>query len=114
MSVIINLFKEVGPKAIEHDKGEQIGEMISNNIKNGQKVIVDFDGITNILSLFLNPAIGDLYGKFEPDVIKENLQVKNVPEEYLDTLKNVIDRAKSYYAESEKRTAEINEVIGNE
>ena len=114
MTEHIELLQLVGEKAIEPDKGENIGNMIVEFIKNGNDVELDFSGITSILSLFLNPAIGDLYGHFSEETIKEKLKVANVPKEYLDTLKNVVDRAKSYYADPERKAKQIDEVINND
>jgi hypothetical protein len=110
----IYLKELVGEKAVEPDKGENVKKIIISNIKSGNKVELYFDGITSMLSLFLNTAIGDLYGVFSEEEIKANLAVKNVPKEYLDTLQRVIERAKKFYKNQDEVTKMIDEVIEND
>ncbi len=110
----IKLFELVGEKAIEPNKGEEIGNIIKENIQKGNNVEVDFTDITSILSMFLNPAIGDLYGFFSEEEIKRSLKVKNVPNEYLEMFASVINRAKNYYKDSKRKSANLDEVLKDE
>lgn len=100
-------------KAIESASGEKLHERISAQIKQGNAVVLDFKGITTMLSLFLNPAIGDLYGIFPEEIIKEYLKIENFPSEYTETFRRVIARAKNFYSNKEKITNIIDTGIGN-
>ena len=99
--VTLNVKQIVGPKAIENSEGEKIRILISNNMKHGNNVVVDFKGVTSILSLFLNPAIGDLYGEFSEEQVKKQLRIENLPSEYIETFKRVVERAKEFYKDKE-------------
>ena len=114
MIYTIKLFEIVGEKAIEPNKGELVGDIIRENLQKGNNVEVDFSGITSILSMFLNPAIGDLYGAFSEEEIKIFLKVKNVPNEYLEMLSSVVNRAKTYYKDTKRKTANLDEVLSDE
>lgn len=96
-------------KAIDSNDGENLNMLITKNISQNKKVILDFDGIISILSLFLNPAIGDLYGKFSEKEIKEHLIIENFLPEYNETLKRVVDRAKEFYKDEESVTRIIDQ-----
>ena len=99
--ITLSIKELVGSKAIENSEGEKIRILISNHIKRGNNVVVDFKGVTSILSLFLNPAIGDLYGDFSEEQVKNQLRIENLPPEYIETFKRVVDRAKEFYKDKE-------------
>lgn len=104
----------VGEKAIEITKGEQVRGLISSYFKDDYVVEVYFDGMTSILTMFLNPAFGDLYADFSEEFIKKHLSVKNVPNEYLDLFKRVLDRAKDFYKDKEKMTKILDEALDDD
>lgn len=99
--ITLSIKEIVGSKAIENSEGENIRVLISNQIKLGNNVVVDFKGVTSILSLFLNPAIGDLYGEFSEEQVKKQLRIENFPPEYIETFKRVVERAKEFYKDQE-------------
>ena len=102
----------VGSKAIEASSGEKIRETIAFHIKKGNSVVLDFKGVTSILSLFLNPAVGDLYGEFSEIEVREHLRFTNLPTEYGETFKRVIDRAKEFYKNRDVVTKIIDKETG--
>ena len=113
MKAIINVKDVIGnSKAIESESGEKIKAIITERIKNGNDVVLDFKGITSMLSLFLNPAIGDLYGEFSEEEIRQHLSVENFPQEHLETFKRVVERAKDFYRNKENITKILDEETG--
>lgn len=94
----IKVFDEIGGNgAVSVEDGESIYKKIERAFQEGVKVTLDFQNIKLITSAFLNPAIGQLYGKFSGDEIKEKLSLINVAQEDLSVFKQVVDRAKEYF-----------------
>ncbi|MFI3226218.1 MAG: STAS-like domain-containing protein [Clostridia bacterium] len=103
-----------GPSAVEPTKAKEINREILEEINSGNQVVLDFAGITSVLTLFLNPAIGDLYGELEPETIKKFFSVENVNDEFKDVFKLVINRAKRFYKNKDILTNAIAEEFDNE
>lgn len=113
---IVKLHDIVGDRAVSVAQGEEVKKILVdklNEIKDLQlnsQVVVDFSGINNLLTVFMNTAIGDLYDLFVAEFLKDHLSVKNVPTGYRNTLKRVVDRAKQFYSEPKEFAQEIFEV----
>ena len=85
------------------DEGLAIYEIAKKELQNGKKVEVSFDGITMVISSFLNASIGKLYGDFPFDVIDEKVTVTGLDEDDMGLLNDtVIPNAKEYYSNPEK------------
>ena len=63
------------PLCISAEKGQEVFDEVERFLKDGGNVSIDFDGVTMLISLFLNVAIGQLYGSFSEDEIRTKLQV---------------------------------------
>ncbi len=60
--VIINVVKEVGDSiCVTDEDGKKVYDVIAEALKNGKKVKISFNGVTDLTSAFLNNAIGKLY-----------------------------------------------------
>ncbi len=51
-----------------------------------------------LISLFLNVAIGQLYGSFSEDIVRSQLKVEGLSSDDMELLKRVVDNAKKYYS----------------
>jgi len=58
-------------------------------------------------SAFLNAAVGQLYGEFNEDVIREHLSVIDAEGDQLVLLKRVVDRAKEFFRDPEPYHAAV-------
>jgi hypothetical protein len=87
------------PFAISTEEGEQLFSLIEQELRKSNNVTLDFSNINIIVSTFLNASIGQLYGKYDSDFIKEHLTVENMSSEDLAVLKKVTDRAKEYFSD---------------
>ncbi len=85
------------PLCISAEKGQEVFDKVERSLKDGENVSIDFDGVTMLISLFLNVAIGQLYGSFSEDEIRTKLQVIGLSEDDRELLKRVVDNAKRYY-----------------
>jgi transcriptional regulator len=83
---------------ISAEDGHKVFEKIKQLFENDQKVIVSFEKVTMLISLFLNASIGQLYGSFSEEVIRERLEVSGLENEDIEMLKKVVDNAKKYYS----------------
>lgn len=86
------------PLCISAEDGQKVYEKLVPLLKQDRKVTISFERVTTIISLFLNAAIGQLYGDFDEDRLNSLLSVTNMTDDDLEMLKRVVDNAKRYYA----------------
>lgn len=86
------------PLCISSEDGQKVFDILKPLIEEGKVVTVSFERVTTIISLFLNAAIGQLYGNFNESQVRNQLQVKGLANDDLEMLKRVVDNAKSYYS----------------
>ncbi len=65
------------------DDGQKVHDKIAPLLREGRKVSLSFDRIETIISAFLNAAIGQLYGEFPEEKIRELFSVKDMSPEDL-------------------------------
>lgn len=99
--------------AVSTENGEKVFEIVDSYLMNKEKVELDFAGITIMITAFLNAAIGKLYGKKEytPEFLNEFLKLENVDKEDRSLFKDVIQRAKEYFADKEDFEKNSNNAI---
>lgn len=83
--------------AITSDDGNKVYESIFENLNKNNTVELDFEGITVMITAFLNAAIGKLYEHFSSETLNKHLKLKNVAPNDLTLFKMVIQRAKEYF-----------------
>lgn len=99
----IKVFDITGTRAVmDSPDGDKIYQMINEAFLNQDNVVLDFDKVDTILSMFLNSAIAPLYNDFDTDFLNKNLTIKNMSDEDKATLKRVNMRAKQFYQERKK------------
>ena len=102
-----------GGVCVAASDGTRVYEAIRNEIKSGRRVRVSFEGITRLTTAFLNAAIGQLYGDFSEQEIREHLAAPVSAEPWhLNRLKLSIERAKSYFRDPAAAKAAFNTVTG--
>lgn len=87
----------VGDLCVSADDGQIIHDAIGEIIRTNQSVHVSFDGVSILISAFLNAAIGQLYGEFSEEQIRAQLTVSGLSPDDLILLKRVIENAKVYF-----------------
>lgn len=95
------------------EDGQKIYELIKDAIEKDHRVVLSFANVTDLTSAFLNAAIGQLYGKFEEDVVQSKLSIENIHQEEIDILKRVVDRAKSYFKNPTPFIEAVNDLLGD-
>jgi hypothetical protein len=103
-----------GPLCVSAEDGQKIYEKIAPLLREGQNVVLSFDRVETMISTFLNAAVGQLYGEFEDDRVRELLSVQEMDQEDMVLLKRVVDNAKVYFRDPERFKKIVREATGDE
>jgi len=97
------------------DDGEKVHKEVAAAIRQGDKVCLSFEGVEDLTSAFLNAAVGQLYGEFSEEQLREVLlpPMEATPDE-LVLLKRVVERAKDFFKDPEKYRRAAHEILGDE
>jgi hypothetical protein len=98
-----------GPLCTSSDDGQLVYDRIAPLLRGGQRVALSFARIDTVISAFLNAAIGQLYGEFKDDEIRERLAIRDMAPEDLVLLKRVVENAKAYFKDPKRFTQAIGE-----
>ena len=107
----IKVVSVVGDRATDMKQGDEIYKLILKGFNQNDIVYVDFEGMTTILSTFLNNAIVTLYKDYTSDFLNEKLKIENLCEDDMFILRRVIKRAKEFYKNEEAITKVLDENI---
>ena len=103
--------------AVSTENGIKVFELVDSHLQQREKVELDFAGITIMITAFLNAAIGSLYSKKEytPEFLNEYLKLENVAKDDRVLFRDVIQRAKEYFADRDTFEKNSNDAIyGND
>lgn len=66
--------------AVATDAGDKVYNQLDANFKSGEKICLDFNGISIISTAFLNAAIDQLYsqGRYNSDFLNNSLKLVNI------------------------------------
>jgi hypothetical protein len=113
--VIIRVFDVVGaPLCVSSADGQLVYDKLVPLLREGRKVTISFAQVETLISAFLNTAIGQLYGEFKEERIRELLSVRDMAPEDVALLKRVVENAKAYFRDPERFKKAIHEVTGDE
>lgn len=97
--IILRVADIIGsPLCISSEDGQKVFEKLVPLIRDGKHIILSFEQVSTLISLFLNAAIGQLYSDFTEEQIRTQLEVPDLAGDDREMLKRVVDNAKSYYA----------------
>ncbi len=90
--------QQVGsPLCVASDDGQKVFDQLYVALKQQQRVQLSFCGVEILTAAFLNVAIGQLYGVFSHEQIRNLLQVEDIESNKLVLLKQVVNNAKAYF-----------------
>lgn len=113
--VIVRIFDIVGgPLCVSAEDGQRVHDKIVPLLRDGTKVVLSFEQVETLISAFLNAAIGQLYGEFSEDRIKELVSVRDMADEDQAVLKRVVDNAKAYFKAPKQFDQAWKEEVGDE
>lgn len=97
--ITIKITDLIGNKlCISAEDGQKVYDKIEQLIRSEKNITISFNNVTMLISLFLNVAIGQLYGSFGEDTIRNQLKVEGLSSDDMELLKHVVDNAKKYYS----------------
>jgi len=102
------------PLCVSTEDGQIVHDAIAPFIRGGKPIVISFTGVTTLISAFLNSAIGQLYGEFPEDRIRELLSVRDMAADDLELLKRVNDNAKLYFQNRPAYDKAWKEEVGDE
>jgi hypothetical protein len=101
--VIIRVFDVVGtPLCVSSADGQLVYDKLVPLVREGRKVSLSFAQVQTVISAFLNTAIGQLYGEFTEEQVRERLSVRDMLPEDVALLKRVVENAKAYFRDPER------------
>lgn len=104
--------KVIGSKiAISSEIGKKLYEELNNLLREHSKIILDFEGITDLTTAFLNVGIGHLYNDFSSRELNDKLEIINLDDLDQYLLSQVIERVKLNEVQKEEFNTLIEEVI---
>jgi len=113
--IVVRVFDIVGsPLCVSADDGQAVHDKIAPLLRDNRKVVVSFERVETLISAFLNAAIGQLYGEFTEERIRELLSVRDMTSEDLTMLKRVVDNAKVYFKNRKQFDQAWKEEVGDE
>jgi len=113
--ITVKVFDIVGgPLCVSAEDGQRLHDKIVPLLRDGKKVELSFEQVDTLISAFLNAAIGQLYGEFPEDRIRELLSVKDMEQDDLAILQRVVENAKTYFKEPKKFDQAWKEEVGDE
>jgi hypothetical protein len=97
------------------DDGEKVHKAVASAIRQGDRVCLSFKGVEDLTSAFLNAAVGQLYGEFSEDKLREVLlpPADATPDD-LVLLKRVVERAKDFFKDPERYRRAAQEILGDD
>lgn len=88
---------------VANEDGGKVFDLITAAFERGESVTLDFAGVEDLTSSFLNSAIGQLYGTVWP-VSNDNISAVNLSDMDKYHVSMAVKNAKRYFA---KRVAEV-------
>ena len=102
------------PLCISAEDGQKVFSKVKPLVEDGKEVVISFENVEMLISLFLNVSIGQLYGHFSEEDIRAKLSVEGLLPDDMMLLKHVVDNAKKYYANRASYDAAWQEEVGSE
>ncbi len=113
--VIVRVFDIVGsPLGVSADDGQRVHDKIAPLLRDGHKVVLSFEQVETLISAFLNAAVGQLYGEFPEDRIRELVSVRDLDDDDTAVLKRVVENAKAYFKAPRQFDQAWEEEVGDE
>lgn len=111
-TVTIGVYSIVGDSfCVAADDGDAVYSKIKAAFNAGKHVRLSFKNVEMLTSAFLNTAIGQLYGEYSEEEVRESLSVSDISDEDKLLIKRVTDTAKVYYKDPDRLSKSIAEIL---
>ena len=108
--IVIRVADEYGVHCVSPDDAQRLFDRLHEALRVGKAVEMDFGGVDTIATVFLNVALGKLFGQFEAEAIERQLRWRNVADVDERLIRLVIRNAKAHYKmtpEAREREAQM-------
>lgn len=95
-----------GTDCVEPDDGVLLREKIAEGLSRGDKVELDFEGVSMLITAFLNVAIGSLYKDYD-EILVDSLVYENIDSSDMAMIAIVSRNAKKFYGLSEEGMSQM-------
>ncbi len=103
-----------GPRAVDAADGEKVFQKILPVLQSGRNVRLSFEGITMVITAFLNAAIGKLYGVLPEEQVDQMLTVEGLLLPFQSSFDKSVEWSKAYYRDPGRMKRAIMEELGDE
>ncbi|MGA2175558.1 MAG: STAS-like domain-containing protein [Verrucomicrobiota bacterium] len=103
-----------GDRCVDTADAQRVHDKIAPLLRNDTGVVLSFDGITMVITAFLNAAIGQLYGEFPEEKVDRLVEVRDLLPVFKTTRDKSREWSKAYFRDPERIKRSIQEVMGNE
>lgn len=112
----LRIFDVVGsPVWVSTEDGQKVYEKIKAAFGAGRAVVLSFANRGNLITVFLNAAIGQLYnGDYSEKFLGENLSYAEISDDDRTMVGRAIGNAKRYFAHRPQFDAAWKEEVGND
>jgi STAS-like domain of unknown function (DUF4325) len=101
----IRISDMVGEYAITAEDGDLVFQPVHEALVAGEDVEVDFEGVAVFASPFFNAAIGRLLEDISQETLRARLRLHNLSSDGHDVVRRVIENAKGFYSDPNRRQA---------
>jgi hypothetical protein len=113
--VKISVLEALGTgELVDTEDGQKLHALIAEHIEKGDQVTLSFAGTEQIITAFLNAAIGQLYNEFDEGQIRRQLRFEDLNPVFAQTVIETVTRAKAYFANKERANAATKKILGND
>lgn len=98
--------------AVTSDKGDKVFAILKANIEKNEQTILDFEGITDLISAFSNHALGQLYDVADSKTLKELIKVN--PGTLHNADRRTIERSLRNSRNKRKQDKEFRQMLADE
>lgn len=111
---LVRVVEAVGtPICVSVEAGDRLYSVLAPRVRDHLPVRVSFAGVERLTTAFLNAGIGQLYNEFTEEDIRVSLQISDATDSNLRLLSRVIENAKRFFHDPERREMLMNEAIGD-
>ncbi len=111
---VMKIIEIVGsPFCVSAVDGQKVFSHISQLLGQGQDIVLSFEGVERLTSAFLNVAIGQLYGRYNEELLRKHLTAEEISEYDITLLRRVVSTAKLYFKNPDRFNRIQRDVMGD-
>ena len=111
--VTVRVFDIIGGPLVSASDGQRLHDKIAPLLKAEMPVVLSFEQVDTLIPVFLNAAVGQLYGELPENRLRTLLSVRDLAADMLEMLTHVVDNAKLYFSRPEDFDRAWREELGD-